>query len=303
MRYALALVAAALLAPAPLRAADPPITFQTQPINRILDDVRAAADLIGGEKAVKSFNAGIKEKFGDKGFEGLDLNRPVVGYVVLAPKVEDITAVVAFPVTTEKDFIALCDRFSGVPPKDLGKGLYALPALDPRQKARLRFGNQYAYLSYGANPEPALDAKALIDPNKLIDPADQALFSGKFHFDRLTLEVKKALPSYLAEIKKGLGFGDEKGAPGAMGLGGDIKAVFNPLFEQIEKMCVRFALLLNGGDAATVRVALDVPAGEFAVEAVLKSKPDTPLATAIAAQKPTGNKFGSLIMPDTVAGF
>lgn len=299
MRYALALIAAALVAPTALRAADPPITFQTQPINRVLDDLRAAADLIGGEKAVKAFNESIKDKFGEKGFDGLDLNRPVVGYVQLAPKADDIVAVVAFPVTNEKDFVALCDRVFDFPPKDLGKGMYALPAIDPKHKARMKFADQYAYIAYGGNPEPALDAKALVAPNKVVDPADQAIFASKFHFDRLTPEVKKAVPSLLAEFRKELGLDEGKGGP----LGPTESVVFKPLLEQVEKMFVRYAILLTGGDTATVRVTLDVPNGELAVEGALKGKPDTLLATAIAAQKPTTNKFGALLTPDTVAGF
>src|SRR4051794_21511031 len=107
MRYAFVLAAATLFAPAALRAADPapalpPITFQTQPVNRLLDDLRAAADLIGGEKAVKALNNGLKDKFGEKVFHGLDLQRPIIGYVTLAPKPEDTVAVLAFPVTGEK---------------------------------------------------------------------------------------------------------------------------------------------------------------------------------------------------------
>lgn len=299
MRYSLALVAAALLAPAPLRAADPPITFQTQPINRVLDDLRAAADLIGGEKAVKAFNAGIKDKFGDKGFDGLDLNRPIVGYVVLAPKAADMVAVVAFPVTNEKDFVGLCDRVLEFPPKDLGKGLYALSALTPEHKTRMKFSDGYAYIAYGVNPEPALDAKALVSPLKIVDPADQAIFASKFHFDRLTPEVKKAIPALFAEFRKQVGLDGGENGP----FGQPEGAVFKPVVEQFEKMLVRYALLLGGGDAATLRVVLDVPAGEFAVEAGLKAKPDTALATAIAAQKPTTNKFASLLTPDSVMGF
>jgi hypothetical protein len=153
MRYALALVAAALVAPPFLRAADPPVTFQTQPLTRVLDDLRGAADLIGGEPAVKALNDSIKATFGEKGFDGLDLNRPVAGYVVLAPKLEDTAVVVAFPVTNDKAFLALADRLLGAEPKDLGKGLYALPALEPGHKARLRFAEQTAYVAYGVNPE------------------------------------------------------------------------------------------------------------------------------------------------------
>src|SRR5579859_4178259 len=56
MRYALVLAAAAVFAPAAVRAADPPITFQTHPLDRVLSDMRTAADLVGGEKAVKAVN-------------------------------------------------------------------------------------------------------------------------------------------------------------------------------------------------------------------------------------------------------
>lgn len=300
MRYALALAAAALLAPPPLRAADPPVTFQIQPVGRVLDDVRAVASLIGGEKAVQALNAAIKDRFGDKGFEGLDLTRPVVGYVVLAPKAEDVTAVLAVPVTNEKDFLALCDRAIGMPPKDLGKGLYALPALDPGHKARLRFSDQYAYVSHGANPEPALDAKALVPPNKLFDPADQALFAGKFHFDRLTPELKAAVPQHLAELKKRL---SEGGPNGGLPLDRQDREIFKPLAEGFEKLLGRYVLLLGGADTAALRLNLDVATGELGVETALAAKPDTALAKLIAGHQPTGNKFGALLTADTAAGF
>ncbi|AWM40952.1 hypothetical protein GobsT_04650 [Gemmata obscuriglobus] len=302
MRYALALVAAALVAPAALRAADPPITFQTQPLNRVLDDVRAAADLIGGERAVKGFNDKIKEEFGDKGFEGLDLSRPIAGYVQLAPKAADAVAVIAFPVTNEKDFVELCDRVLEFPPKSLGKGMYALPAIDPKHKARMKFADGYAYVAYGVNPEPALDAKALVPLNKVIDPADQAIFASKFHFDRLTPEVKLAIPGVIAELRKELGL-DGKDGPDVTGVTRVDNKLILPVIEQFEKMFTRYALLLGGGESAALRVGLDVAAGEFSVEATLKGKPDTLLATAIAARKPTGNKFAALLTPDTVAGF
>lgn len=305
MRYAFVLTAATLFAPAALRAADPaplpPITFQTQPVNRVLDDLRAAADLIGGEKAVKALNNGLKEKFGDKVFHGLDLQRPVVGYVTLAPKPEDIVAVVAFPVTNEKDFLALCERFSGGAPKDLGKGIYELPPLDPRHKALMRFSEQYAYIAYGHKPEAALDAKTLVAANKLYDPAEQAIFTGKFHFDRLTPDVVKALPAYVEALKKALGLGGEGRGP--LGIGQQETAIFAPLVEGVEKMLTRYAFLLSGGETAAVRLNLDVPTGELSVEATVKGKPNTLLSTAIAAHKPTGNKFGGLLTPDTAAGF
>ena len=302
MRYALVLVAATLFAPASAFSADPPITFQTHPLDRVLADLRAAADLVGGEKAVKAVNREIKDTFGEKGFEGLDINQPVVGYVILAPKPEDITAVVVLPITGEKEFLALCDRANSVKHKDLGKGLYELPPLDPRYKARMRFSDGHAYIAYGAKPEPALDPKELVPAGKLYDPAERGVIAAKFHFDRLTPEVKRAIPTYMAEFKKEFGTGGF-GALTIIGFGQAEQQVYKDAGAEMEKMFTRYALLLGGADTATVRLSVDVPTSDLVVEATLTPKPDTPLAKEIADRKPTGNQFGGLLTADTVAGF
>jgi hypothetical protein len=52
-----------------------------------------------------------------------------------------------------------------------------------------------------------------------------------------------------------------------------------------------------------VRVALDPRTGDFSAEASLTAKPGTALEKTIAARKPTTNKFGSLVTPDTAYGF
>jgi hypothetical protein len=308
MRYALVLTVAALVAPAGFAAdppkgagpAAPPITFQTQPLDRVLSDMRAAADLVGGQKAVKEFNEIIKEQFGEKGFEGLDISRPVVGYVILAPKPQDITAVLVLPITGEKEFLALCDRTNSVKHKDLGKGLYQLPPLDPRYKARVRFSEGHAYLAYGFNPEPALDPKALVPAGKLYDPAEQAIVAAKFHFDRLTPEVKKAIPAYIAEVKKEMGL-DGNGV--LFGLGAAERQLFAGAGKELEKMFARYLLLLGGADTATVRLNIDVPTSDLIVEATLTPRPNTALAKEIREFKPTGNRFAGLLTPDTVVGF
>lgn len=306
MRYALVLAAATLFAPlvsadasprvlsaraaAPAGAADPPITFQSHSLDRVLDELRAAADLVGGEKAVKAVNKSIKDTFGPKGLDGLDISRPVVGYVLLDPKPANITAVVALPITGEKEFLALCDRTNRENHKDLGKGLYQLPPLNPTYKARMRFSDGYAYVAYGANPEPALDAKAIVPAQKLYDPAEKGIVAAKLHFDRISLPVKLALPTYAAEVKREL---DLEHAP----------AWIKSMLPEIEKMFTRFALLLGGADTATVRLNIDVPMSDVVVEAVLTPKAGTALAKELAARKPTANRFAALLTPDTVAGF
>jgi hypothetical protein len=297
MRYALVLAAAALLAPAALRAADaPPITFQAQPFDRLLADLRSAADLVGGDKAVKALNEAIKEKVGDNGFQGLDLSRPVGGYVLLSPKPEDVTAVVAFPISGEKEFLALCDRWNqGEKAKDLGKGVYELPPLGQAHKARMTFANRYAYIAYGDNPEPALAADALVAPAKLYDPAETAPLAGKLHFDRLTPAVKAALVTVLMDAKKELLKQADVGDADQMAL--------KPLFAEVEKLLRRYLVLLGGADHLALRVGLDPATGEATAELTLAPKPNTELAGQIAARKPGENRFAGLITPDTVAAF
>ena len=297
MRYALVLTAAALLAPFAAGADDPapPITFQTQPVEQLLNNLRTAADLVGGEKAVKAFDDGLKEKLGDKGFGGLDLTRPALGYVALAPKLEDVTAVLALPVSGEKEFLALCERWNGgQKPKDLGQGLYEVPPLFPELQARMKLSDRYAYIATGKNPEPALGAKAIVPPHKLLDPAEPGLVAVKLHFDRVTPELKKALVALVADAKKKL-LAETENDPDT--------AAFKPAFEELEKLAVRYMLLLGGAESATLRLNLDAQSGEMVAEAVLAPKPNTELAKQIAARKPNQNRFAALLTPDTVAGF
>src|SRR5215218_9289919 len=285
MRYALVLTAAALLAPVafaadPPKPPEPPITFQTHPLDRVLDDLRAAADLVGGEKAVKAVNKGIKDKLGDKGFDGLDIGRPVVGYVLLDPKPENVVSVVAFPITGEKEFIAFCDRWNGgEKAKDLGKGLYEVPPIDRRYKARMRFSDQYAYIAAGISPESALDEKALVPAQKLYDPAERGVIAGKIHFDRLTPAVKLALPALLKTLKD-----TYLQIPG---VGAQEKLILGPVEQAIEKIATRYLLMIGGADTAALRLSVDVPTSDIVVELTLTPKANSALAKEIADRKPT----------------
>lgn len=296
MRFALVLALAAL-APLGARAADPAVTFQLHPMDRVFGELRVAADLVGGQKAVQAFNKGLEEKFGKKGLEGLDIGRPIVGYVTLGAKFEDTTVVIALPTTGEKEFLALLDRVNFAEHKPLKDGLYAVPSLTPEFKARLRFANQHAYLAYGLNPEAALDPKALADPVKLYDAGERGLVAAKVHFDRVPAEFKKTLLAQVGDLKKKI----DDFAKGPLGAGETI--LVKEALPELEKLFVRYALLSTGADTLTLRFGVDVPTADVLFEATLKPKADTALAKLLAERKPTTNKFGGLVTPDTVAGF
>ena len=298
MRIGVLALAILLLGGETAMAVDPPIVFQSHPFGQVLDNLRASVELIAGEKGVKAFNKNLQEKFGEKGFEGLDIGRPIVGYVLLAPKPEDITAVVALPISGEKEFLDLCERANQQKPKlaEKEKDVYELPPLDQRYKALMRFSNQYAYIAYGAKPAPALEPKSLVPMQNIYIPTERGLISGRIYFDRIPLPVKLALPALLEEVKKtilaGLPFG-----------GGD-EPFLKAIMPEVEKLVTRYVKLAGGADEMAARLSVDIPTGNLVVEATLNGKPCSELSKIIAERKPTGNKFGGLIAtPDTIAGF
>ena len=107
MRIKLLVAAATLLARVTAFAADPPVTFQTQPAGRILDDARAIAKMVGGDKAAAEFNDGLKEKLGEKGFTRPRPRPADPRLPLLADKIEDTVGVLVVPVTGEKEFLAV----------------------------------------------------------------------------------------------------------------------------------------------------------------------------------------------------
>jgi hypothetical protein len=301
MRNGLFMAATAVLLATPVvgPAADPPIVFQTQPVGKLLDDARAVATLIAGEKAVKEFNDSIKRTFGEKGLDGLDLNRPVVGYFLVPANPEQTTVVVALPVSGEKEFLDLCERANKQKPKPLGDGLFELPPPnvgDPAVKAVMRFADGYAYLGAGKDPTPALDAKALVPMPKLFDPTERAQLAGKVYFDRLPKELRAKIAQGIDEAKKQV-------AQFPLLLGPGVNEVFKEMGEEMSKLGTRYLDLAKDADTLTGRVNVEPGNAEAVIELALNGKPGTTLAKDIAARKPTTNQFAGLVTKDAVAGF
>ena len=205
MRTAISAIAlVVLLAPLPVAAAEPTIVFQSQPLGRMLNDLRGLMQTVGGDEAIKGFNESIKSSLGAKGFDGFDLNRPIFGYVQVPAKFEETVMVVGLPITNEKDWLDFVGRWQKnaklKPAKD---GLYELPA-SPSMKSAMRISDGYAYMAVsGKDPSAALDPKALLDFNKLYDGADASLMSAHINFDRLPKELRAKAKEMLGQFRKG----------------------------------------------------------------------------------------------------
>jgi hypothetical protein len=295
MRRGFFLAATAMLAvalPSIALAADPAVVYQTQPVGRVLDDVRATVKLVAGDKAVEDVNKDIKRKLGDKGFLGLDINRPVLGYVDVAPNLTDTVLVLALPVSNEKEFLDFCERWNKSKPKSLKDGLYEVPPLTPELKAVMRISDGYAYIATSmSDPARALDAKSIVPTAKLYDPTDISLASGRVYFDRLPKEV-------WAKAKQGLDFVKLMMAGGGAQLGAPEKLILEPVLGLGE----RFLHLSEGAKQATLRLDLNAGTADFQATLTVTPNAGSPLEKVIGGMKPASNAFAGLVTPDAAAG-
>lgn len=292
MRIASLTFAVALIVPLVAAAADPPIVFQVQPVGKVLADVRTFTKLVGGEDALKQLNTKLKEKLGPKGLDGLDLERPIVGYVSLDSKLDEAVVVVAVPVTGEKEFLELLGRLEAPKPKMIEKGLYEFSG-DKDGKVLMRFQAQHAYIAIGKAPAPALAAYAIVPAEKLFDPSEKGVAAGKVHFDRLPKDLRAQMAAGLRDLRSkldALPIPPEAGEPAR-------KAV-----DEFIKLGDRYLDLLVDAQTASARYLIDAASGEAAVEFGLTGAPGSKLADAIASRKPGSNNFAGLITPDTAAG-
>jgi hypothetical protein len=283
------MLAAALVvmaAPSLSLAADPAIVYQTQPLGRLLDDFRAVVQSVGGDEPVKEINKEIERTLGKQGFNGFDLNQPIVGYLDIPADPSGAVAVICFPVTTEKDWLDFCERWTKSKPKALKDGLFEVPGPKPGVKAAMKIVNGYAYIAAGAkDPERVLDAKTIVPFAKIYDAADVSLLVGRIYFDRLPKELRGMAKQGLAQAK-------------APGIGAQEMLILGPFVGLADRLLD----LTDGAKDAALRVNVDVMSGEASAELTLTPISGSALEKTAAAMKPGLNRFAGIIGADAAAG-
>ncbi len=298
------LTAAVLLAAALPAAAQAPkekgpaLTFQTLPPGKLLDDLKAAARIVAGDEAVKHLDKELRDALGEKGFTGVDMLRPVVGYAELNDQAEASGGVAVVPITSEKDFLDLLGRLKVKIEEVKGsQGLYRLTPPETahdKTPALLRFKGRDAYVGFNVKEEK-LAADKLVPPSELTLPADNAAFAYRVHLDRIPEGLRKqafeAVDKAVADLKNKPGGGPDEEAAKAVG-------------EEFAKLVKKYGdQVLKEGDTVFVRVRLDPQAADVALEWALSAKKGTDLAREIAARKPSVNRFAGLLTDRSVGGF
>ena len=293
--------------PAPNAKYEPPtIVFQARNGQKILDDLRVYLKLNGGGEAMqKKVDALLKEALGDKGFEGLDLARPMGGYAYVRGKFETSHLVLVLPITNEKDALGLLERLHLGAQDSKIKGIYELTGGPfPREmKGHLRFRDKHAYLSiHGPEIEArdALDALAdsekLIPISRLVDDTDTALFAA-------TLTGKR-FPKELAEMAyplfdEGNANVDRMQARAPNGMPKSAPAFLKEMLGWGRRS---YDLLLADGETLALRLTFDAKSGDLDIESTLTPKAKSALAADLAAIAPAKGRFHQLVTKDAVGG-
>ncbi len=280
----------------------PPVVLQISPASRLLTEFRELIRQVGGpargERAVMRFEEQLKERLGEQGLEGLDINRPLAGYAVLKEKSKDSGFVLAVPVTGEKEFLGLLTRLEvarPVPVKDK-PGLYTIEdfpgeELGITKRSHLRFVDGWAYLTFN-DGEPTA-AKDLVPVGELIDNTDPGLVTLRVFPARVP---EKLLKAQLDELDKAV-------TEMKMAFGGN-EPIFNVVLafaDNFPKLARRVAETgVKEANEARVSLGFDAATGEIAAEMTVFPKAGSPLAKVVAARVPTTNRFAGLHSPDAV---
>ncbi|CAN5623668.1 hypothetical protein BH11PLA2_BH11PLA2_35340 [soil metagenome] len=281
-------------------AAGPAGTLQTAPLGKVLTDIRAAANLVAGDVAVKGLEDALKTALGEKGFSGLDLSKPMVGYTVYdAKNLDNVSFCLMAPITKEEDFLDFLKRCHLEPEEVKGeKNLYKLGEFDlPTQKAGdeekkytvlCRISGKMAYIGFNLKAEQLDPAKAYTF-EQVYDAKETALFAFKQYHDRMPAEYAKNAMKQYDEMMEGL----KKQFPG----GDDLSWM-----KGLSKVIATFAKLTEEAKESGVRLSLNTENGELVFDSYYTPKPGTELAKTTAARAPATNAVGSIIGKDTVAG-
>ena len=260
-----ALVAAAA-APA-AEPAKPAIEFRMKAVVDLLPLVEYGGELAGQANTAEQVVAIIK-MFADpkKGLEGLDLTKPVGGYVVVAENVADSPIVLMVPVADEEAFLGLLTGRANLNPKKEDDGSYSMEVPGFPASVHLRFANGYAY--FGVRSAAGIAKDKLLSPKDFFAGKQDAVFAANVYPDRIPADLRKAAFGQLElQLNDGITATDPTQ-----------KAVQTFLVDRAADM---LKTVLTDGAKVSLAVTADPKTDDIAVELVLTPKTGTPLAKTL----------------------
>lgn len=304
MFVAASLAASAAPAPVVKSTAGPPVVFQFAPGEKLLDDVKKIVRIVAGDDLAKMVDDQIKNKLGEKGFAGLDMKKPIAGYVYLPNKAlkgpedfKEVYGILAIPVTGEEEFKDFVSRMSPsndplvFKPVESNKGLYSIETRNGDHDefpVRARFHDGHLYIGINAKDE-LLDSKVLLPAKTLAKADESAMMLVRIFTDRY--------PEELLKQQTELGELNDK----VQQLGG-FSVLAASILKSYTAMSNRLAGQMKDAEESGFRLVFEEKAAEIAVESYAIPKKGTAYAKELAAMKPSENRFASLFTDKLAAG-
>jgi hypothetical protein len=283
--------------PAPVQAgADdaattPTLVVRVRSLDGLLGDIQYVANLAGRGEEAKQLRALLESRAGPKGLDGLDTKRPFGLYGTLDTNLVESTAVVLIPISDQKAFLALLENFNFKAKKE-ADGIYAVTPENLPVPIYFRFANQYAYVT--AREKTALDKSKLLDPTKVLAGSPNETVSAVFRIDQLPETIKQIATS---QIEVALSNVEDQKRPG------ETEAERKLRLQAAKETSRQFTALINEGREFSLRLGIDRAANQLYAEGALSGKPNTELASSIAASAASSSFFGGLANPQSAAEF
>jgi hypothetical protein len=192
------------------------------------------------------------------------------------------------PVKGEKETIEFLEK-DNVPVRQKD-GVYSFPLGSSLPFSfHTRFKNGYAYVGVGT--EAAVEENTLIAPNVFFAEKEAAAVVLSVRFDRIPTEIKSLAGPILTAAPLKLN----------QGLPSDLKVIEKPLGEPFLLLGRWAKQLSDEGRELAIRADLNPKTVTLDLEIAVDGKPKSNLADAIAAYKPSENRFASLVTLDAAA--
>ncbi len=190
MKRLLALSVALLGAAAAAAAepAKPAIEFRLKSVIDLLPLIEYGGELAGQANNTEQVVAIIKAVAG-QGLKGVDLTKPVGGYVVVAENVADSPIVLMVPVATEEAFLGFLTDEANLKLKKEDDGSYSTEVPNFPASVHLRFANDYAYI--GVRSAAGIAKDKLLSPKDFFAAKQDAAFAANVYFDRIPADLRK----------------------------------------------------------------------------------------------------------------
>jgi hypothetical protein len=265
----------------------PTLIIRVASLDKLMGQLDLLGNLFGSGDLGKKLDGTIKSRLGPRGLTGIDANRPLAFYGRIGNDLSDMSGVLMAPVTGEKEFKALLEGLGWEvsPPVD---GIYAVKqSLLPTDLA-YRVANGYAYLGL-AGPD-TLKPAALLAPASVFTDTKPAAISLTLRLNQLPQGIRDLL---LDGFKEGIGKstpkdGDPK-APQAIGAGAT-----KAMQHMVES-------ILTDGDELDVAMDIDAKTKQLAIEATLKPKAGSKLASTISKMAERKTLFSGVLQKDAAA--